>query len=114
MELWFRSRSSKTIRVQSKEVNLGTQRVNLVPLNNERGGSCVLAIGDRPTDIYLAGMGGTSGKANYSTKLCYSIVHLSPADESESDVSKPHAEETVIVNLAAPFSSPLLFDDMGN
>jgi DNA damage-binding protein 1 len=59
-------------------------------------------------------MGGTSGKANYNPKLCYASVNHSPADECESDVSKPHAQETVIFNVAAPFSSPLLFDDTGN
>jgi DNA damage-binding protein 1 len=104
------------VRVQSKkEVSLGTQRVNLIPLNNERGSSCVLATGDRPTVIYLAGMGGTSGKANYNPKLCYSNVNLSPADEGDgSDVSRPHSHESIAVNVAAPFFSPLLFDDMGN
>jgi DNA damage-binding protein 1 len=103
------------IRVQSKkEVSLGTQRVNLVPLSSERGGTCVLATGDRPTVIYLAGMGGTSGKTNYNPKLCYSNVNLSSADEGDGDVSTPHAHETVAVNTAAPFFSPLLFDDMGN
>ncbi|KAG7357385.1 mono-functional DNA-alkylating methyl methanesulfonate [Nitzschia inconspicua] len=85
------------VRVQSKkEVSLGTQRVNLVPLNNENGGSCVLATGDRPTVIYLAGIGGTSGKSNYNPKLCYSNVNLSPAEEHEGDMSKPHTQETVV------------------
>lgn len=104
------------IRVQSKkEVSLGTQRINLIPLHNVRGGTCVLATGDRPTVIYLAGMGGASGRTNYNPKLCYSNVNLSPADEGEtSDVSRPHSHESIAVNVAAPFFSPLLFDDMGN
>ncbi|KAL3919428.1 MAG: hypothetical protein SGILL_003758, partial [Bacillariaceae sp.] len=103
------------IRVKSKkEVCLGTQRVNLIPLNSERGGSCVLATGDRPTVIYLAGAGGTSERANYNPKLCYSNVNLSPADEEDGDVSTPHATETISVNVASPFFSPLLFDGVGN
>lgn len=104
------------VRVQSKkEVSLGTQRINLIPLQNERGGNCVLATGDRPTVIYLAGMGGVSERANYNPKLCYSNVNLSPVDEGESsDLSRPHAHESIVVNVAAPFSSPLLFDDTDN
>jgi len=104
------------VRVQSKkEVSLGTQRINLIPLQNKRGGNCVLATGDRPTVIYLAGMGGVSERANYNPKLCYSNVNLSPVDEGESsDLSKPHSHESIAVNVAAPFSSPLLFDDTGN
>ncbi|OEU20889.1 CPSF_A-domain-containing protein, partial [Fragilariopsis cylindrus CCMP1102] len=87
------------VRVQSKkEVSLGTQRINLIPLKNGRGGNCVLATGDRPTVIYLAGMGGASGRANYNPKLCYSNVNLSPIDDGDS----------------TPFCSPLLFDDTGN
>lgn len=104
------------VRVQSKkEVSLGTQRINLIPLKNGRGGNCVLATGDRPTVIYLAGMGGVSGRANYNPKLCYSNVNLSPVDDGDSsDISRPHAHESIAVNVAAPFSSPLLFDDTGN
>mmetsp|Transcript_10401 Transcript_10401/g.26164 ORF Transcript_10401/g.26164 Transcript_10401/m.26164 type:complete len:1472 (+) Transcript_10401:265-4680(+) len=105
-----------SVRVQSrKEVSLGTQRINLIPLQNERGGNCVLATGDRPTVIYLAGMGGVSERANYNPKLCYSNVNLSPVDEGESsDMTRPHAHESIVVNVAAPFSSPLLFDDTDN
>ena len=97
-----------SIRVQSKkEVSLGTQRINLIPLHNERGGSCVLATGDRPTVIYLASASG----ANYNPKLCYSNVNLSPADDVDAnDVSRPHAHESISVNVATPFFSPLLFD----
>jgi DNA damage-binding protein 1 len=104
------------VRVKSKkEVSLGTQRINLIPLKNERGGNCVLATGDRPTVIYLTGMGGVSERANYNPKLCYSNVNLSPVDEGESsDMTRPHAHESIVVNVAAPFSSPLLFDDTDN
>jgi len=104
------------VRVQSKkEVSLGTQRINLIPLQNKRGGNCVLATGDRPTVIYIAGMGGVSGRANYNPKLCYSNVNLSPVDDGDSsDLSRPHAHESIAVNVAAPFASPLLFDDTGN
>ena len=100
------------IRVQSrKEVSLGTQRINLIPLKNAKGGSCVLATGDRPTVIYLT---GSSTVQNSNPKLCYSNVHLSPADDAEdNDVSRPHAHESITVNIAAPFFSPLLFDAMG-
>jgi DNA damage-binding protein 1 len=99
------------VRVQSKkEVSLGTQRINLIPLQNERGGSCVLATGDRPTVIYLAG----ASSGNYNPKLCYSNVNLSPADEGDAnDVSRPHAHESISVNVAASFFSPLLLDAMG-
>jgi DNA damage-binding protein 1 len=104
------------VRVQSKkEVSLGTQRINLIPLQNESGGNCVLATGDRPTVIYLAGMGAVSERANYNPKLCYSNVNLSPVDEAESsDMTRPHAHESIVVNVAAPFSSSLLFDDTDN
>lgn len=100
------------VRVQSKkEVSLGTQRINLIPLQNEKGGRCVLATGDRPTVIYLT---GTSTAQNYNPKLCYSNVNLSPADDvDQNDVSRPHAHESIAVNVAAPFFSPLLFDAMG-
>lgn len=99
------------IRVQSKkEVSLGTQRINLIPLQNERGGSCVLATGDRPTVVYLAG----TSSANYNPKLCYSNVNLSPAEDGDTnDVSRHHAQESITVNVATPFFSPLLFDAMG-
>ena len=100
-------------RVQSKkEVSLGTQRINLIPLNNEKGGTCVLATGDRPTVIYLAG--AASNAKNYNPKLCYSNVNLSPAEDGDAnDVSRPHAHQSIAVNVAAPFFSPLLFDSMG-
>ena len=85
-------------------------RIHLVPLQNEKGGSCVLATGDRPTVIYLA---GTSTAQNYNPKLCYSNVNLSPAEDAEGDASRPQAQESIAVNVAAPFFSPLLFDAMG-
>lgn len=101
------------IRVQSrKEVSLGTQRINLIPLQNAKGGSCVLATGDRPTVIYLT---GSSTVQNSNPKLCYSNVNLSPADDADdNNVSQPHAHESIGVNVAAPFFSPLLFDTMGD
>jgi DNA damage-binding protein 1 len=100
-------------RIQSrKEVSLGTQRINLIPLQNAKGGSCVLATGDRPTVIYLT---GSSTAQNSNPKLCYSNVNLSPADDADdNDVSRPHAHESIAVNVAAPFFSPLLFDAMGD
>ena len=99
------------LRVQSrKEVSLGTQRINLIPLENAKGGTCVLATGDRPTVIYLT---GSSTGQNANPKLCYSNVNLSPADADDNDMSRPHAHESIAVNIAAPFFSPLLFDSMG-
>mmetsp|Transcript_23300 Transcript_23300/g.66027 ORF Transcript_23300/g.66027 Transcript_23300/m.66027 type:complete len:840 (-) Transcript_23300:132-2651(-) len=107
----------RPVRVQSrKEVSLGSQRINLIPLRTERGGTCVLATGDRPTVIYLAGISGTatSSSTNFNPKLCYSNVNLS-TDENEigaegGDVTQPHGHQTIAVNVAAPFFSPLLFD----
>jgi DNA damage-binding protein 1 len=112
----------RAVTVQSKkEVSLGTQRINLIPLHTERGGTCVLATGDRPTVIYLAGIGGASSttSVNFNPKLCYSNVNLSPAEEElgtdvANDVSRPHAQQSIAVNVAAPFFSPLLFDAMAN
>ena len=97
-----------TVR-SKKEVSLGTQRINLIPLHTERGGTCVLATGDRPTVIYLAGIGGASAAASsFNPKLCYSNVNLSPAEEGDAnDVSRPHAHQSIAVNVAAPFFSPV-------
>jgi DNA damage-binding protein 1 len=97
-----------------KEVSLGTQRINLVPLQTDQGGRCVLATGDRPTVIYLAG-GGAGGGAtavNFSNpKLCYSNVNLSASDTGEDDdVNRPPAQQIIAVNVATPFVSPQLFD----
>jgi DNA damage-binding protein 1 len=95
-----------TVAVRSKkEVTLGTQRINLIPLQTERGGTCVLATGDRPTVIYLAG-GGTR---NLTPKLCYSNVNLSNNDGNEEGAMTPL--ESIAVNVATPFVSPQLFDD---
>jgi DNA damage-binding protein 1 len=97
---------NNTVTVQSKkEVSLGTQRINLIPLQTEMGGTCVLATGDRPTVIYLAG----GGSRNLTPKLCYSNVNLSTDDEGD-DGNMPPAE-SIAVNVAAPFFSPQLFDD---
>ncbi|EEC45658.1 damage-specific DNA binding protein 1 [Phaeodactylum tricornutum CCAP 1055/1] len=100
-----------SIFVQSKkEVCLGTQRIDLVPLCTEQGGTCVLATGDRPTVIYLAGVGGISAN-QFNPKLCYSNVNLSAGDdEEEDDVSRPPSQQSIVVNVATPFSSSLLFD----
>jgi DNA damage-binding protein 1 len=108
----------RALTVQSKkEVSLGTQRINLVPLKTEKGGTCVLATGDRPTVIYLTGVGGTS-TSNFNPKLCYSNVNLSAEEEEEgdisNDVSRPHSQQSIAVNVAASFFSPLLFDAMGS
>jgi DNA damage-binding protein 1 len=99
------------VSVQSKkEVCLGTQRVDLIPLSTERGGTCVLATGDRPTVIYLAGVGGTSTD-QFNPKLCYSSVNLSASDDQEGDdVSRPPSHKAIAVNVATSFYSPLLFD----
>ena len=102
---------SHTVYVQAKkEVCLGTQRIGLVPLKMEGGGTCVLATGDRPTVIYLAGVGGTSS-SHFNPKLCYSNVNLSSNDEEEiDDTSRLPSQQTIAVNVATPFYSPLLFD----
>jgi len=93
-----------------KEVCLGTQRIDLVPLATERGGMCILATGDRPTVIYLAGVGGSSSN-QFNPKLCYSNVNLSASDDEDADdVSRPPSQQAIAVNVAAPFFSPLLFD----
>jgi DNA damage-binding protein 1 len=112
-----------TVTVQSKkEVSLGTQRINLIPLHNPKGGTCVLATGDRPTVIYLAG----ASSGNYNPKLCYSNVNLSPpepggVDDPNSNASNNNneggggglaAQQHQTVNVAAPFFSPLLFADI--
>lgn len=102
-----------------KEVSLGTQRIQLVPLETERGGTCVLATGDRPTVIYLAGSGGggsTSGaRHTYTPKLCYSNVNLSspnPASEEDPNLEPQQlTERSIAVNVATPFVSPQLFED---
>jgi DNA damage-binding protein 1 len=112
----FVVKSAEKVSVQSKkEVSLGTQRIKLIPLTNGSGATCLLATGDRPTIVYLTGVGGGSGRANYNPKLCYSNVNLSHEEEGdETDISRPHGHESISVNVAARFSSPLLFDEMGN
>ncbi len=85
-----------------KEVCLGTQRIDLVPLHTEEGGTCVLATGDRPTVIYLAGL------SNNNPKLCYSNVNLSGSDEED------RSQQTIAVNVATPFVSPKIFETMGS
>jgi DNA damage-binding protein 1 len=104
------SRDGKVTVQSKKEVCLGTQRIDLVPLSTAQGGTCILATGDRPTVIYLAGVGGTSAN-QFNPKLCYSSVNLSTSeDEDGDDVSRPPSQQSIAVNVAAPFFSPLLFD----
>ena len=106
--------TAQRVAVQSKkEVCLGTQRINLVPLHTEWGGTCVLATGDRPTVIYLAGVGSASPGATgaFNPKLCYSNVNLQVSEEDEADhISRQASQQTIAVNVAAPFFSNLLFD----
>lgn len=109
------TRDDGMVSVQSKkEVSLGTQRIQLVPLETERGGTCVLATGDRPTVIYLAGGGGGTRHA-YTPKLCYSNVNVSspnPTSEEETDLEPQQlTERSIAVNVATPFVSPQLFED---
>ncbi|CAB9504646.1 damage-binding protein 1 [Seminavis robusta] len=111
---------NERVSVQSKkEVCLGTQRINLIPLQTEWGGTCVLATGDRPTVIYLAGVGSgatpgggsTGATASFNPKLCYSNVNLQVSDDEEAEnVSRSASQQTIAVNVAAPFFSSLLFD----
>lgn len=94
-----------------KEVSLGTQRISLVPLQTEQGGRCVLATGDRPTVIYLAGGAGGTAVNFFNPKLCYSNVNLSASDTGEDDdVNRPPAQQSIAINVATPFVSPQLFD----
>ena len=126
-----RPEDGRAVTVHSKkEVSLGTQRINLVPLHTEGGGTCVLATGDRPTVIYLAGIGGSSSSSSglssdhhFNPKLCYSNVNLSAVPEDDpdmgmastaNDVSRPHTQQSIAVNVASPFNSPLLFDAFGS
>jgi DNA damage-binding protein 1 len=104
-----------TLSVRSrKEVCLGTQRIDLVPLHTERGATCVFATGDRPTVIYLAGVGGTSS-SHANPKLCYSNVNLSSSDDEGGDeASRLPAQQSIAVNVATPFVSPILFDTLGS
>ena len=103
--------SNGQITLQSKkEVSLGTQRITLITLQTEKGGTCVFATGDRPTVIYLAGGGKSS--ATFTPKLCYSNVNLSASDGEGDDISRPPAQQSIAVNVATPFFSPQLFDDI--
>lgn len=112
------SSSTPQVSVQAKkEVCLGTQRINLIPLRTEWGGTCVLATGDRPTVIYLAGVGSgaastsTGTAASYNPKLCYSNVNLQVSEDDEAEhVSRSASQQSIAVNVAAPFFSSLLFD----
>ena len=101
-----------TVSVQSKkEVSLGTQRIDLVRLSTEHGGTCVLATGDRPTVIYLAGIVGSG--TQITPKLCYSNVNVEPGHDELSDhVGSFTNKQAISVNVATPFFSPLLFNNL--
>jgi len=112
------SSTKPQVSVQSKkEVCLGTQSINLIPLRTEWGGTCVLATGDRPTVIYLAGIGSgaastsTGSAVSYNPKLCYSNVNLQVSDDDEAEqVSRSASQQSISVNVASPFFSSVLFD----
>jgi len=90
-----------------KEVSFGTRAITLVPFHNRIGGSgtCVLATGDRPTVIYLAG-GGNGLNAN--PKLCYSNINLSSNTNNTEDIPNDR-RKGLVANVATPFHSSLLF-----
>ncbi len=91
-----------------KEVSLGTRAIKLVPFYNhtEDKGTCVLATGDRPTVIYLAG----GGESNQIPKLCYSNINLeTEAEEMENEELTRKRFEKLIINVATPFHSSALF-----
>lgn len=93
-----------------KEVCLGTQRIDLVPLKSEGGGSCMLITGDRPTVVYIASA-GSSFADRINPKLCYSTVNVAEEDDDDDEtVSRPPSKDCTVVNVAAPFFSSLLFD----
>jgi len=103
------------VSIQSKkEVSLGTQRIQLVPLETELGGTCVMATGDRPTVIYLAGGGGGS-RHGFTPKLCYSNVNVSSTSQAPEEGSEHQPQQlgecSIAVNVATPFVSPQLFED---
>jgi DNA damage-binding protein 1 len=103
------AKTKTAISIQSKkEVCLGTQRIDLVKLKTEQGGTCVLATGDRPTVIYLAGVVGSEN--NFNPKLCYSNVNVQSdeLDGMDQSISNPHG---MSINIACPFYSLLLFDN---
>lgn len=94
-----------------KEVSIGTRALDLVPFENlsAGGGKCVLASGDRPTVIYLS-RAGTSSRNN--ARMCYSNIHLSNEDEDveEDPTSFCNKNAPLVVNVASPFHSSMLFD----
>ena len=100
--------ASSSILHSRKEVSLGTRAVTLVPFHNHTKdkGTCVLATGDRPTVIYLAG----GGKSNQIPKLCYSNINLeSEAGIMEDEGFSRKRFEKLVVNVATPFHSTVLF-----
>lgn len=97
-------------RCQSKkEVCLGTQRIDLVPLKSEGGGSCILITGDRPTVVYIASA-GSSFADRINPKLCYSTVNVAEDEEDDEAAIRPPSKDCTVVNVAAPFFSSILFD----
>lgn len=102
-------RDGKWSASSRKEVSIGTRALSLVPFANHTDrGTCVLATGDRPTVVYLSGGSSSSSK---SARLCYSTIHLSTDEDSEDGRSSPtNTKGSLVVNVASPFHSSLLFD----
>ena len=99
------------VSLQSKkEVCIGTQRIDLVRFSTEHGGTCVLATGDRPTVIYLAGVVGSG--TQIAPKLCYSNVNIESGHEVSDQIGSITKKQAISVNVAAPFYSPLLFNNL--
>jgi len=96
-----------TVLTSRKEVCLGTQRVDLIKLQTACGGSCVLATGDRPTVIYLAGAGSLRTRAKLNPKLCYANVNLSTSETPDGGISLP---QRALVCVATSFRNRSLFE----
>ncbi|KAL7554005.1 hypothetical protein ACHAWF_017361 [Thalassiosira exigua] len=107
-----------------KEVSLGTRGVRLVEFclrgpsssspSSASGATCILATGDRPTVVYLAGGAGRGSGAG--PRLQYSSLSLAADDDEEGDDDDVGAagggggsHANVLVNVAAPLRSSLLF-----
>ena len=91
-----------------KEISLGFREIGLVPFSSSGVGRkvCILATGDRPTVIYLAG-GGNSQNSN--PKICYSAIHVT----SDAVINQPMSRNTdLVVTFATPFYSSLLFPSL--
>lgn len=98
-----------------KEVSLGTHGISLMRLRNganlkpEAEGTCVLATGDRPTVVYLAG--GNAGSSS-NPKLCYSTISLTADEYDEEEGQASH--RNISVNAASSFQSSLLFSSQSS